>query len=259
MVHFFDTDVACAVGIEAAIIFNNIGHWVTHNRENDHNFYDGSYWTFNSTKAFEKQLPYMSYQKIGRALLKLEEMGLIISGHYNQSAFDKTKWYTLTETGYSIYQNENIDLSNLINRTIKFDQPIPYINTYINTNNKHTYEHSQNARYPKDDFPHEDSPNPNDNYPKDVEGFFNSVWACYPKKKGKGQVSHAKKVKLFNLGYDVVTKCVERYVSEFKASGQSDQFMMYGSTFFNSGYVDYLDENYSQEDVTITTKEGAWQ
>lgn len=82
--------------------------------------------------------------------------------------------------------------------------------------------------------------------PEDV--FFESVWKLYPKKKGKGQVSFAKKQKLMHIGYAEIARCVQRYVSEFEESGKSNQFMMYGSTFFNSGYVDYLDVNYGTEE-----------
>ena len=134
MVHFFDVEVAQKYGMECAVVFQNIAFWVDHNKQNGVHYHDDAYWTYNSSKAFEALFPYMSYQKIGRALLKLEESGLIKSGNYNTSHFDKTKWYTLTEVGYSIYQNRNIDLSNLINREIKNDQPIPYINTDIKTN-----------------------------------------------------------------------------------------------------------------------------
>ena len=129
MVHFFDVDVAKEYGIECAVIFQNIGFWVQHNRENGLNDYDGSFWTYNSAKAFEHSFPYMSYQKIGRALMKLEEVGLIKSGNYNKSKFDRTKWYTLTEDGYRVFRNENSHLSNLINGDITGDKPIPDINT----------------------------------------------------------------------------------------------------------------------------------
>ena len=88
-------------------------------------------------------------------------------------------------------------------------------------------------------------------HPKDVEDFFNKIWNLYPKKKGKGQVSSSKKLVLYKLGYDVVSRCIDRYVNDFNNTGKDMQYMMYGSTFFNSGYVDYLDENYETEPETI--------
>lgn len=77
-----------------------------------------------------------------------------------------------------------------------------------------------------------------------LESFFESIWQIYPLKKGKGQVSYAKKVKLRNIGYEQIKRCIDRYVAEIKTTGK-EKYMQHGSTFFNSGYVDYLDENFS--------------
>lgn len=76
---------------------------------------------------------------------------------------------------------------------------------------------------------------------KELCAFFESVWAIYPVKKGKGQISDAKKRKLMAVGYEQIARCIERY----KASKPDWQQFQNGSTFFNSGYLDYLDENYS--------------
>ena len=77
----------------------------------------------------------------------------------------------------------------------------------------------------------------------DVDAFFESVWNLYPVKKGKGQVSDTKRKALFKLGYEAIEQAINRYLTELKkdASWRKPQ---YGSTFFNSGYVDYLDENF---------------
>lgn len=76
-----------------------------------------------------------------------------------------------------------------------------------------------------------------------LEQFYESIWKLYPLKKGKGQVSKTKKQVLQRIGYEQIKRCVDRYVTEIKSSGK-EKFMMHGSTFFNSGYVDYLDKNY---------------
>ena len=77
----------------------------------------------------------------------------------------------------------------------------------------------------------------------DVEAFFESVWNLYPVKKGKGQVSDTKRKALFKIGFDELERAINRYLTELKkdASWRKPQN---GSTFFNSGYVDYLDENF---------------
>lgn len=75
-----------------------------------------------------------------------------------------------------------------------------------------------------------------------LEQFYESIWKLYPLKRGKGKVSKTKKQVLQRIGYEQIKRCIERYVGEIKASGK-EKYMMNGSTFFNSGYVDYLDEN----------------
>lgn len=83
----------------------------------------------------------------------------------------------------------------------------------------------------------------------DLETFFESIWEIYPIKKGKGAVSKTKKKVLQRIGYDELKRCVDRYVSEMESKKKDKKYWKYGSTFFNSGYVDYLDKNYKQEEV----------
>lgn len=142
MVHTFDTKIASEYSVNAAIILQNIYYWIKKNEANDKHFYDGYYWTYNSVKAFEEMFPYMSKKQITTALTKLEEAGIIICGNYNSSAYDRTKWYALTEDGYeliekgkSIVPKGEMDCSEMSNRFASEGKPIPYINTYNKPNN----------------------------------------------------------------------------------------------------------------------------
>lgn len=77
----------------------------------------------------------------------------------------------------------------------------------------------------------------------DVDAFFDSVWDLYPVKKGKGQVSDAKRKALYSIGFEKLKQAIDRYLSELKKDADWRK-PQNGSTFFNSGYVDYLDENF---------------
>lgn len=78
--------------------------------------------------------------------------------------------------------------------------------------------------------------------PSDEDRFFEVCWNAYPKKKGKGSVKHATRKRLLkNVGQEQMLRCIERY-KEY-TNGWDMQYIMNGSTFFNSGYVDYLDSN----------------
>jgi predicted phage replisome organizer len=76
----------------------------------------------------------------------------------------------------------------------------------------------------------------------ELDDFFESVWKLYPNKRGKGAVSDTQKRKLYKIGYEALAKAIDRYQEDLKATPWKN--MQNGSKFFNSGYVDYLDENY---------------
>lgn len=92
-----------------------------------------------------------------------------------------------------------------------------------------------------------------DNAPskKDISDFFEKIWLLYPNKKGKGQVSDSKKKTLYAIGIDEMTRAIERYKDDL--SKEDWRKPQNGSTFFNSGYVDYLDANYTPLEPKKTT------
>lgn len=76
-----------------------------------------------------------------------------------------------------------------------------------------------------------------------AEEFFERAWQYYPNKRGKGQVSEKSKERLMSHGWDNIKRAIDRYLEDLK----KDEWRQAqnGSTFFNSGYIDYLDENYT--------------
>ena len=77
----------------------------------------------------------------------------------------------------------------------------------------------------------------------EIDAFFESVWDLYPVKKGKGQVSDTKRKKLYDIGFDELYRAIDRYIKELDRDSAWRK-PQNGSTFFNSGYVDYLDDNF---------------
>ena len=135
MNHSFNIELATKYGIEEAIIIEHLAFWINKNVANNKNNIDGYYWTYNSSKAFKELFPYISEKKIQRVLKKLEELEIIKSGNYNKSSYDRTKWYTITDK--SIRQIYTIHLPKLSNGLAQSVQPIPDINTSINSDIKH--------------------------------------------------------------------------------------------------------------------------
>lgn len=79
---------------------------------------------------------------------------------------------------------------------------------------------------------------------KEANELFERLWALYPSKKGKGQVSDRKKAELLKVGYDEMSRAIKRY-KECLEKDSDWRKPQNGSTFFNSGYIDYLDKNYN--------------
>ena len=125
----FDTDLAEEYGTDEAILIEKFQYWIMKNRDNEKNYYDGHYWTYNSAKAFKKQFSFWSELKIRRLIDSLVQKGVLIKGNYNKSSYDRTLWYAFNDE--SIFLDCYMHLSKMINGNIKNDKPIP-INNPIN-------------------------------------------------------------------------------------------------------------------------------
>lgn len=77
---------------------------------------------------------------------------------------------------------------------------------------------------------------------------FERLWQLYPNKKGKGQVSDKSKLRLLEISYEEMVRVIDRYKDELEKD-KDWRKPQNGSTFFNSGYVDYLDANYEPSTV----------
>lgn len=128
MIHYFATDIAKEYGLAPAVIFQNIAYWIEHNRANETNFYEGDYWTYNSVRALTELFPYLTKKQISSSIQKLKNEGLIKTGNFNKSAYDRTMWYALTEKGKFIFQNGKMELHEKENEFCREGTPIPDIN-----------------------------------------------------------------------------------------------------------------------------------
>lgn len=125
--HQFDINLAQKLSIEAAIIFHNICYWIEKNKANRRHFYEGRFWTYNSVTAFSELFPYMSRHAINKALKDLESEGYLVSGNFNESSYDRTKWFSA---------NQQVHLSKNGNGMFENQKPIPDSKPDINTDSK---------------------------------------------------------------------------------------------------------------------------
>jgi hypothetical protein len=91
-------ELAKLVGLNEAIVLQQVHYWLEINRKADKNFRDGKYWSYNSIKNWhEKDFPYWSYNTVKRTFSKLVKQDLLLVGNYNKLPGDKTNWYTINE------------------------------------------------------------------------------------------------------------------------------------------------------------------
>ena len=167
MKHIFDVEIAQKYGIHAAILLESLGYWIKRNEANDKNFFDGTYWTYNSRRAYRELFPYMSERNINTAFEKLINDGLIITSSYNKSAYDRTLWYALTEKGKSILRFDIIDNDKTENANSQNDKPIPIDTDIGNTSENNLPPIAPNGGASK------------------AEECFEQFWSAYPRKVNK--------------------------------------------------------------------------
>ena len=112
--HSFDPDIAALVGLNAAVIFQNITFWIEKNQANQRNLRDGRYWTYNSISAFAELFPYLTEKQIRTALDKLIKSELVLKGNFSDDRYDRTCWYAL---GDCICPNRQIERTKRENDT----------------------------------------------------------------------------------------------------------------------------------------------
>lgn len=131
------------------------------------------------------------------------------------------KYTIISVSNYELYQ----DVTNQIpNKSTSIPKPLP------------TIEEEKEREESKKD-------NKNTSCKADALALFENLWELYPNKKGKGKVSLAAKQRLLKVGREEMVRAIDRYKIEWEKDSDWRK-PQNGSTFFDSGYVDYLDGNY---------------
>ncbi len=199
MNYAFNVDIANIVGVEKAVLIENIAFWIKKNKANGRNEREGRFWTYNSSRAFAELFPFWTTSKIQRMLRTLEEDRYILSGTYNKVQYDRTKWYTITdeyiESLYglndAIVQNCTMENAKSTNGLSNNNQTIPY----INTNNKPDIKKEKNEQPKLFDDPGEKTdtpPTPKTIPVEEIVSIWNSMMVGLPKIKVIGKTIRPK-------------------------------------------------------------------
>ena len=112
--------LAVAVGLEPAIILQQLHYWLT---KPGVQIVDDLPWVYNTYQKWHQQFPFMTVKVIGNAFRKLENAGLVKSGNHNSDTRNRTKWYTID---YDALEGVAISLTghsnNVPERTMEDDE-----------------------------------------------------------------------------------------------------------------------------------------
>ncbi|WP_343274631.1 hypothetical protein [Ligaoa zhengdingensis] len=115
MDYSFNGEIATIYGVDEAVFIHNLYWWIRKNEVNGRHHYDGKTWTYNSILAWSELFPFWTKDKVRRICERLEKNGAIYVGSYNKNAFDRTKWYALSEDIIAIYERQSLQ-ANLLNK-----------------------------------------------------------------------------------------------------------------------------------------------
>ena len=168
--HSFDPEIAAKVGLNAAVIYQNILWWCEKNAIKARNIHDGNAWTFNSIDNFSKLFDYLSSKQIRTALQKLETSGLLEVGNYNADTRDRTKWYAPAKDTVPFAQMVKPHLPSGASLTFaQKGKPLPDSKPDINNT----------------PIPPEGANLFLENPKEKTDSSFDAFWNAYPKKAGK--------------------------------------------------------------------------
>jgi hypothetical protein len=136
MFHGFQVEIAKEYGVDVAVMVNHFDFWLTHNKANGKNIYEGKVWTYNSIQAMCDIFPYWTVNQIRRSLEKMLSGGVLEKGNHNQVKYDRTTWYTFTnafcENHKCILQFCQMEVAKTTNGLGESHEPIP-VNNQVGT------------------------------------------------------------------------------------------------------------------------------
>lgn len=232
MNHSFNVELAKEYGILEAILIENISFWIAKNEANGENFHDGRTWTYNSVRAFQELFPYATIGQIRRALSHLVKEGILVTGNYNEIQYDRTLWYAFSDSAKTILKNRNIHLSNLKNGIAKNEQPIPDINTNINTDNKPDNKHEAQAEPALDAFSYQS---------KEVLEYLNEK-AGKRYKAVDRNLKHIKARLREGFTVDDCKSVIDKKCAEWAKNERMNQYLRC-ETLFGGKFESYLNQN----------------
>jgi len=91
-----NTELACLLGLNEAIVLQQLHYWIEKNKATATNFHDGRYWTYGTVQEYrDRDFRFWSFDTVKRTFAKLIKLGFVLQGNYNKIKLDQTKWYSI--------------------------------------------------------------------------------------------------------------------------------------------------------------------
>ncbi|AYN26429.1 hypothetical protein D8682_05100 [Buttiauxella sp. 3AFRM03] len=247
--------LACAIGLNEAVILQQIHYWMASSRHH----YQDRRWVYNSVANWQKQFPFWSEATIKRALLSLEQQGMVVSGNHNRDPRDRSKWYSINYAALGAIENtaqpvneafgqiDQMEQSNMTKcseadctnapgqdgpmQRGNMTQPLP------ETTTENTQEITTEIKTPGAQA---DASTPAKPVKNGYSPEFESAWKAYPARQGSNPKNKAYQAWNARL-HDGVTaesmlEGVKRYAAFLLTTGKSGtEFVMQGARFFGPG------------------------
>lgn len=87
---------AKVIGLNEAIVIQQIHYWLEINRKAKINYFDDRTWSYNSINKWQREsFDFWSVDTVKRTFTKLVKSKILITGNYNEHKYDKTIWYSI--------------------------------------------------------------------------------------------------------------------------------------------------------------------
>jgi hypothetical protein len=91
-----NTELACRIGLNEAIVLQQLHYWIEKNKATAINFHEGRYWTYGTVQEYrDRDFRFWSFDTVKRTLTKLITLGFVLQGNFNKMKMDQTKWYAI--------------------------------------------------------------------------------------------------------------------------------------------------------------------
>ena len=107
---------ARVLGLNEAIVVQQIHYWLEINRKAKINFHDGRTWTYNSYEQWQSEnFDFWSLATLKRIFKKLFDEKILLKGNYNIHRYDRTLWvsidYDKLDEKLNAYEQINVEIS----------------------------------------------------------------------------------------------------------------------------------------------------